>query len=225
MLFLGLCMPLPASDQITFSSIKGSHHTEISTLIMKEAYKRLGIKLEVKNFPGKRSIRLANDGEYAGELFRIDGMDTVFTNLIKVPVVISYIEGMAFTKNLEFDIEGWNSLSPYKLGVRAGIIFSDRGTKGMTRFEFNTNKKLFELLEAERVDLVIISRLNGLAEIQKMDETKVKALEPSIEKYNLFHYLHKDNKELLPKLIKVLNQMKAEGLMEKIRGAFIEKML
>ncbi len=217
---------LQASEQLIFSAIKGSMNSLVSGRVLKEAYRRINIDINIKEYPGARSIHNANNGDVDGELFRIDGITKEFTNLHKVPVPINMIEGIVLTKGLTFQVNGWKSLKPYVVGIQRGIKFTEDGTrkvKGLQTQIANGHGQLFRMLEAGRVDLIAVARLNGLHNIKDLDIPGIKVLHPVVQTYALFHYLHKDNEHLIPRITKSLREMEKEGLIKKIRDGFVEE--
>jgi len=216
--------PLFAKDTLIFSAIEGSVNSEISRIVMKEAYQRIGIEIEVKEYPGIRSLETSNAGEVDGELFRIANVHKKWTNLVMVPTPINKLEGVVFTKEVNFPVKGWESLKPYKIGVRRGIRFTDIGTQGMQRQIVDDNIALFKLLDMGRVDIIVIAFSNGFKILKQLQFSEVKSLHPPVASFPLHHYLHKKHQNLIPKLDAVLQDMAKEGLIQKIREQFLSKL-
>jgi polar amino acid transport system substrate-binding protein len=206
-----------------FSALEGTVNTDISELVLKEAYARLGIKINVRRYPGDRSLRYSNRGDTDGELFRIDNINFKYQNLVKVSVPVNEMEAVAYSKRDDIKASGWSSLLPYKVGIRKGVKFSEYGTKLMKPYVVNLNQQLVSILLKGKVDLIVLSRGNGLEMIKKFKSPEIKAIEPPIQKYSLFHYLHKKNSYLVPGLEKVLGEMEAEGFIKNLRKSVLEK--
>lgn len=215
---------LQANEVITLSAISESIGTSIAEKVLFEAYKRINIELEVKHYPAIRALQYSNSGFTDGEVNRIDGIETQYPNLIKVPVPIGHIDAMIFTKNTDFIPLGWNSLEGYKVGIRRGTKFAEQGIKDVLNikpFITNSEVQLFQLINSDRVDLIVTPRVSGLRMFQDHGITGIYALEPPLESYPLYHYLHKKNIHLLPEITRVLVEMENEGLIEKIRIDFL----
>lgn len=224
-IFLVMSGSLHAENKLMISAIKGSINTLISADVMTEAYRRIGVEIAVEEYPAKRALFFANEGKVDGELFRIADMEIEYPNLIRVPVVINHLDAMVYTKSANFTLNGWASLKPYKIGIRRGVKFSERGTRGMDTVAVNSNKALFEILDAGKVDIIVISRTNGLAISNKFKKTDIKLLEAPIESYPMYHYLHSKNKHLLLRLQTALQAMEKEGLIKKIRTRFLSELI
>ncbi|MDM8550323.1 transporter substrate-binding domain-containing protein [Desulfobacterales bacterium HSG2] len=212
---------LQAAEKLNFSSIEGSVNTLISEKVVTEAYRRIGIEVVVRQYPGLRSLKYSNEGETDGELFRIAGINNKFPNLLMVSVPVNRLEGMVFTKQTKFPVSGWDSLKPYKIGIQRGIKFSHKGTEGMNRSIRDSNEVLFRILNAGRIDIVVMARVNGLKMLRKLKIPGIRALDPPIESYPLYHYLHKKNRHLKPEITATLQEMEKEGLIQKTREQFI----
>lgn len=225
LLFLFL-LPLFSSQKLKFAGIHNSIISEITQKVIKEAYSRMGIEISIDYYPAKRSLIISNEGiDYDGELHRIGGIEKNFPNLVPIPIPINLLEGVVVTNKVHFEINGWKSLKPYLIGVRRGIVFTTNGTAGMNRVVLNTNEHLFQMLDAQRIDIVVISRINALKYIPEEQRLKLKILEPPIEVYNMYHYLHKKNAHLIPKLTSILKEMQKEGIIQKIRNDFIKTLI
>ena len=82
-----LAHPVPATERITLVTPLNTVDTVISEVIVREAYRRIGVEVEIQKYPAERALRLADQGVADGEVQRIDGIDKRYTNLIKVPAV------------------------------------------------------------------------------------------------------------------------------------------
>jgi len=225
-----LFLPLNASyaqteTKLVFSTIENSINAEVSSIVMAEAYKRIRIEIEIIPLPAKRTLIESNSGRFDGELFRLKGINKKWPNLIPVTIPINYMEGVVITKGVSFEVDGWKSLQAYDIGIRRGIRFSDDGTFGMKRQIVNSNKILFNMLEHGRLDIIVVTRSNGLKEMKLSSYSNFKMLEPAIEVYPLFHYLHAKNKELIPKIEAALLSMQKDGFLTKIRNQVLNDLM
>ena len=224
---LVFCLVTPvvyAQSVLTFSAIQDSDNSEISALVLQEAYAKIGIDIHITPFPAKRSLFYANEGLADGELFRIKGMEKKFENLVRVPVAINQLEAMVLTKAKKLEIKGWQSLSPYKIAIRRGVKFSEIGTEGMNRVTYNNNLALGRiLLEDNEVNLSIIARANGLQVMDELDHPDLHFVEPALAVYPLYHYLHKKHANLVDKLTPVLEKMVESGRTNEIRQTYLKR--
>lgn len=214
--------PSNAQDIIELSC-PHDYLTEMSARVLTEAYHRIGITLKLRIVPAERSLYQSNSGDTDGEVGRIQGIEQTYTNLIKVPTPVSYFEVMAFTKNLKFQVNGWESLKPYRIVARRGIKYAEKNTENMNREFTDSYKQAFKLVDLGRADICISSKINGILNIKNLNLKNINALEPPIQKFNLYHYIHKKNIRILPKIDSSLRGMHEDGLIEKIRKDYIEE--
>ena len=79
--------------------------------------------------PAERSIQDSNRNlnGVSGEINRILAVRETYKNLIPVMVPVNRIEGVAFAKKRDISLKkGWESLRPYKIGVRIGTKFAEK---------------------------------------------------------------------------------------------------
>lgn len=221
------CLLLGASiangRELVFSGIEGSVNSDISVRVLREAYGQLGFTVKYIPLPGERSLRTANNGDVDGEVFRVANVEKKYLNLIVVPTPINTLSGIAFSKR-HLPIAGWRSLEPYRIGIQVGIKFAERGTDAMNPTIVDTNEQLFQMLQADRIDVAVAAYTNGVATIAELGLSGIIALDPPIAEYPLYHYLHKKNAELIPALDAVLLRMEASGRTREIRAGALREL-
>jgi len=205
-----------AESNLRFSGIENSVNHEICTRILEQVYKDIGIKISTRAFPAERALILSNSGKFDGEVQRIDGISRDYPNLIKVPEPIFFLEGSAFVKNAEIVIHGWDSLAAYKIGIPRGIRYLEANTDGMNRIIASSLDQLFHLLNAGRIDVVVISTNYGQDFLNTHSNMNVKMVTPPIIRAPLYHYLHKKHKALVSVVETGIIKLKKEGKINRI---------
>jgi len=214
-----------AADSIVLVTPVNTVDTVISEVIVREAYRRLGISVTIKKYPGERALRLADAGKVDGEVQRIDGIAKNYPNLIQIKPAINFIAGTVFTKAVKFQVEGWQSLRPYRIGYVRGIKFAERNTEGMNALPAKDYSNLIRMLDKGRVDIAVSPSVNGWYQIRKMGAEGISDLSPPIMKFDLFHYLHKKHAALAPRISEVFMQMKKSGELSAFRRRVVSTML
>ncbi len=213
-----------SEDSLTFSGtddiIAGT-----AAKVLEEAYQRIGIPIYYEPLPSYRAIRLANAGIVDGEISRIAGFQKDFPDLIMIPVPVTTLEMLVFTKTDTFSVQGWKSLHPYTIAILRGIKLTEMGTDTMTRtFVSDYDQQLF-MLDKGRVDITIFARLEGLDYLCKQNLKKIRMLEPPVIKVDLYHYVHKKHQPLVEQITRTLEIMEQEGRITEIRNqVFVELM-
>jgi ABC-type amino acid transport substrate-binding protein len=216
-----------ASDsevRLEFSTIEESPDTIASGVVLREAYRRLGIEISIQHFSGAEALRQSNSGQVDGEVCRIDGASKQYTNLVQVSVPINYIQGAVFSKDPDLNLVGWHSLRPYRVGRVKGILFSERGTRGMETVVAEDYDQLIDLLDENEVDVVVAPYLNGRVAILEHPDGEDLKLNGVLESYLLYHYLHQKHRELVPAIERVLKGMVKDGTVTDMRDEVVSQL-
>ncbi len=182
-----------------------------------EALRRIGVGLEIIRLPAERALINANAGIDDGDLIRIAGLEKAYPNLVRVPEKMMDMNFVAFTKHVEIQTDGWQALKPYSIGIIKGWKILENNIPGAATLTLAEDaEQLFRLLEKDRVDLVLYSRWMGLARITRHNLRGVRVLTPPLVTKEMFMYLHKKHKPLVPKIAAALREIKAEGTYQRL---------
>ncbi|WP_419784072.1 substrate-binding periplasmic protein [Maridesulfovibrio sp.] len=216
-----------ASNKLVFSGMDAAV-VNSSAQVLKYAYSQMGIEIATRYYPIERALHSANAGLVDGEIVKIGGLEKQFPNLIQIPVPIFHTELVAISKNPDIKISGWESLAPYRLGLVRGVRIIQKGLKkgGCKNFVTSIDPDhIVKMLEADRIDIGIISRLGAMKALKHSQSNTIKILEPTIEVTPMYHYLNKEHADIVPKLISTLSQMNKSGQIAKINQHFIKHLL
>jgi ABC-type amino acid transport substrate-binding protein len=216
-----LILPVHAQKRLVLVTPPNTVDTVISEVITRRAYKRIGIEVKINKLPGERALRTANSGAADGEVQRIDGLTKNYRNLIQVYPAINFIEGVAFSSTKKFKIQGWQSLRPYRIGYIRGIKFAEKNTRDIESVSVSDYSRMFKMLAKGRFAIAVSPRLNGLYQMTRLGIDNIFELHPAIMRFELFHYLHKKHKSLIPKISAVFSAMAKSGELAKIRERVI----
>ncbi len=218
--FLALLLILMPTSAISQQTIKvATFNSPFSTVmreVMLEAYKRIDIDAQILHLPGKRALKLSSMGAVDAELYRMGFINETSPDLIKVPVPLYLFEIRAFSKNFDFKPDGWQSLQNYKVGVVSGVKITARNTEGMQKEAVNSVRHMFALLQNERIDIALTTNIAGSIAMKELKLNSIKALEPAVHSFPVYHFVHKNKRELVPKLTAALTQMKNQGVINQI---------
>lgn len=224
-ILLLLMMPLFAGAQtLKLSTFQKSPSQQLSTLILIESYKLLDIDLKVFHIPGSKALRYAQAGSVDGEVSRIVGVDQQFPNLIRVPEAVSYLEAAVFTKEVDIEVNDWDSLQPYVIGVPFGATFVTEHTKNLKQVLVPSDIHLLTMLALDELELVVNPLIDGLGRIRQQQLFHVRLLHESLSREYLYHYLHKKHEALVPKIADAIHSLKESGRLEEIRQEFVAQL-
>lgn len=215
-----------AQDTLVISKIEGGFlHEIVAEAVLTEAYQQLGITLTTEEKPAERALVDANEGVVDGDLIRKTGIEEQYPNLIMVPVSVTSVEWMAFTKQVQFAVQGWESLKPYLIAFELGLKVMEENTAGMNRIMRTSTEQVFQLLDRERVEVAVAVREDGLVAMKRLGLSGITMLEPPLERTPLYHYLHKKHAQLVPKLTEVLQKMGQDGRIKAIQDQVLGDIL
>ena len=196
--------------------------------VAQEIFKTIGYRLETVQLPAARGLTNANAGLEDGELVRVKGVDKLYSNLIRVPEKLIDMEFVVFSAQPIDLHQGWKSLDNKSVAFINGWNILEKNvpkTAEITRVK--DPKKLFTLLKNKRTDYVIYVQYSGYYFINLMNIKNVELRSPPLARRELYMYLHKKHKSLIPRLATALADMKQDGryqiLFDKHLSSYIPK--
>ena len=196
---------------------------KVAVGLIKAAYKKLGIEIEIHRLPGARSILQVDRGELDAELMRIKGMEKTFNNLVPVNIHLMYMQVAAFSRLKNISLQSWQDLKPHKIAYELGFKLLENNTKGMNVIKTNDPHHAFRLLNEDKVEIVIDLKLDGMSYIKHKGLKDVKVIEPALKTFAVFHYVHNKHKNLVPNLEQALVSMHESGESAKIHETIVNQ--
>ncbi len=185
--------------------------------LAKELFSRIGTNVKIIPLPSGRSIINANEGIDDGVIGRTPGMEEKYKNLIMVPVPVITFKFVAYSLDEKISVNGWDSFKPYSVGyIRGWYIYEKNLPKTKALTVVNNAEQLFNLLMNRRSDLILFEYYRGSWWNKHLNANAHLIGSPIAEK-NMYIYMHKKHKDLVPKLTKALNDMKNDGTYNTIK--------
>jgi polar amino acid transport system substrate-binding protein len=196
--------------------------------IVTEGFKRAGINMKYQTLPPERSLRNVNFGIDDVEAGRINGINKVYPNLVRVPVSIHSIDIVLLSRD-DFHSEGQHvenlsDLKHYNVGLIRGVkiaetIAKKAAPKSITKA--TSYHMLIKMLVSKRIDTIITSRI---ALLTMLGETKEKGLHMTskpLVSLPLYTHINKKYKHLIPRLEQSYKSMIEDGTIEKLHNNFL----
>ncbi len=215
-----------AADKMIFSTMGKDVEFPtklIAIRVVREAYRRIGITIEVKEYPALRALHISNSGLVDGELFRGEGVNKKFSNLMVVPIPLFENEWVAFSKDKSIQVNGCQSLRAYKVAIERGVPPAETCTQGMRVFSLTNEVQMFKMVNSGRADIAIDALLDGKSVMYDNNIQGVKALAPSLFKAQLYHYLHRRNEYLFSRVTESIKSVVDKGLPLKYEQEILEE--
>ena len=216
LLMFGFGSALASNPTLTFSTNNTPLDRKALELLSQECLRRVGVDLKLVSLPSERSLTAANQGEVDGEGLRVAGLggpDGPYPNLIQVPERFVRISFVAFAKNATISLDnGWDGLKPYRIAFINGWKMLEANAQGARVVNKVGNpEQLFRMLDEGRVDLVLYTYADGLLLARNLGLRSVAPLSPPLKEVDMYLYLHKKHRALVPKLSQALRELKADG--------------
>ena len=190
-------------------------HDGYADLIALEAFRRVGVELRLVELPPERGLLNANAGIQDGDLSRIAGIDEKYPNLIRVPEKFIDWEFTAFAKNPKLESD-WASIRNRPVAHIKGWKIYEQQLAGANLVTPVENvEQLFRLLAADRVDVALYERWQGLALMRSLNLHGISPRPSALATREMFIYLNKRHAALVPQLAAALRALKKEGFYQK----------
>ncbi|MED5621845.1 substrate-binding periplasmic protein [Ideonella sp. BN130291] len=191
-----------------------------------EAFRRLGLKAEFPYYPTKRLSALVDAGELDGDMLRRRSYGLAHPEQVQVDVPVIEVRFALYTAHPALRLARLEDLSAtgWQGHYRRGVLFCEDTLKAHVPAQrlaevTTTAQGLKSLLAGHTAFLCDIDLAvdNVLYSREIRGDERVRELLAMGPPEPLYPYLHKKNADLAPRLAAVLRQMKAEGLVERLR--------
>jgi len=221
LLFVPVCPTTASSGTVTVSTsykslLSTPEQTGMLDLLVKEAFRRIGLEAEVVFNPTGRSLEDVNEGLFDVEINRIEGMEKQYTNLVMVPEPNMVMHFVAFAKR-DLPIDGWDSLRGLSIGVVKGWKILEENTRGFPGVTLvPTETELFNMLDRDRIDVALYDELTGYEQISLRGFKGMRRVGPPLASREMHLYLHVKNRDLVEPVSEALRSMKEDGTHDEI---------
>lgn len=228
--------PVSAGQKMIMAALepKDSPTGKLVNLIYTEAFRRLGLELEYRYYPGKRASLMADEGKVDGELIRVGTYGDAHPDLVRVeePAILTAFS--AFSIDPAIQLAGWESLrdTRYKVEyLRGDRRAHDKLTKLVppdNLSAINSVTQGVKKIIAGRTDIYIgpesvvrqslqAEEIRQFLKTQGVRDSDIRTA-GVMEEIGLHAYMHKKYKDIASKLSTILKVMKEEGLIEKYQA-------
>lgn len=200
------------------SPLSNSEQTGHFDIIVKAAFAQLDKQVTIVAKPPERSLQDANAGITDGDFFRVSQIETLYPNLIKVPVPLYTLEFLAFGQHIEnVHFTQWQDLAPYSIGYIKGWKIIEKNIKDFTHtVVVSDHETLFKLLEINRLDIAIYSRVFGVDLMKRLNITNIQMSRHIFATEPMYLFLHKRHKNLVPALSRAFKALRSTAIYDPI---------
>lgn len=192
--------------------------TRAAVELLQEAYRMNGHELRPQLVPSQRALFMAENGLVDGDLFRIEGVEAEHPNLVPVPYPMFHGQVIVLLARSGDECADELPDGPLIAAVRRGVIIEKRAAQSLGLIPVDTGSyaQLEMLLDSGRVDLALISEIEGISPLTRRALRHHQKLCAPAARFTLFHYLHRRHAELANTLAETLEQLEASGEKQRI---------
>jgi polar amino acid transport system substrate-binding protein len=227
-----LLFPAPrvsAAEKLTINCDDGPPYSTpdqkgLSDLRVREAFRRAGLEIEIARVPSERALLNVDQGIDDGTYDRIAGVESAYPSLVMVPEPVTEFEFVAFSRRLDIRIADWSSLKPYSVGIVTGWKLLEANIREVRELlKVRDERQLFNLLDKNRADLVVIERRQGLEACRQNAGGVPHVLDPPLAVRKMYLYLNRKHAGLVQRLADALRGMNADGTSARIEREVMER--
>lgn len=194
-------------------------------LIYIEAFRQLGLPLEIRIFPAARAAAEAAAGNVDGEMARSFEYQDTQPKLIRVPEALFLASTIAYAKRPDIELApGWQSLrdTAYRVEYRFGYPIIERRLK-----EVVPEERLSGVRNADTgLHKLLLGRSDIYVDVEDVVEQQLTKPEfrdqglrrvATLQRGPIHGYLHQRHALLVPRLAAIIKKMRDSGQIERYR--------
>lgn len=189
-------------------------HGQYLMPLIKEAYEKIGIKIDYKALPSLRSLEMANS-VYDAEMGRTPAYIKEYERLTVVPVQLTTFNANVYTHDPSIHIKHIDDLNKYTIARRRGVKLLDQQFANHPDcIIVHDLVQMVELLAIKRIDVVLAVEMDfnyAIYELQTRGKKVPQLYYSTLFKSPIFHPINKKNSDLIPDLSRVLEDMVKGG--------------
>jgi len=173
---------------------------------LQQAYQQLGYQMQLVRLPAGRSLQMTNQGLYDGELFRIDGVQHEFPQLLQVPVQLASIKLLAYVASPRAqELQQWARQSDLRIGYVRGFRLVSQVRFAGKALPVTTLEQALGMLRQGKVDVLLEDQQSLLSLLPEgLAEAGISAQSGVLAEAGLYHYVHQRHAAIVPSLSRTL---------------------
>ncbi|GAA6203857.1 hypothetical protein [Thalassotalea sp. SU-HH00458] len=174
-----------------------------------ESYQKIGVDAEIVRLPTIRSLATANNSDWVdAELVRSAELAQNLIDYIMIPIPILSLSMRSYGNNVNQCFSTWESIKSSKVAFLRGFIsIKSRLIKHNIEFlEVETNEQALAMLQAHRVDVIIISEKLLPETVRSRLENNKNHCMKELEVIELYHFIRKRHQAIVPQLTQAIKE-------------------
>lgn len=200
--------------------------------IYPEAFKRLGLSVQIAVYPLQRLSVLVDQGAIDGDVARAPGYGAAHPDQVRVEEPLYEVTWALFAidPNLQLSSLAALSATNWSVGHMRGVGICENALKAQISsdrmIDVTSDAQAFSMMRRGRIQAHCAADLAALTlqyspEFRDINITRRLA---DVGSFLVYPYLHKRHADLAPRLAVALKQMRAEGLMDRYRAEVLREL-
>jgi len=177
-----------------------------------------GMKLKLVYLPLKRATFQLKRGGIHAEFARIANYQEHVPNAIRVIEPVAIIPVYVYTLKADFEVNGWDSLQPYKVLRVHGSLYSKKNLQKHNTQTVLTPLQAFRLLEANRADVFPLDFLSaqGILNLPEFSDTLIRRLDEPVHVLHTYTFFSTEYPKEALRFQDALIKLKESGVYKRI---------
>ena len=179
---------------------------------LSEAYRRLDVELESRGLPGQRVLGSFEAGLYDGVAARIFALGDRIPGIHRVHPPVAQLSGNVWVRaGSGISVSRPEDLANYVVAMPAALYTRGLAKHASETIELRETLQMFQMLEAERVDVVILDQTRARVDMADHGLDGFAMLDQPLSEFRLYHYLGPEHGDLASRVTEVLTSMHESG--------------
>ena len=203
---------------IAMAGETNEHTFTIATKLVREISAKMGTPIQLLPMPAKRSTVMLKTGDIHAELSRIASYTELVPTAIRVDEPIIRVPYYVYSSTQKFEVDGWNSLRPYKIVAVSGYAFVKKYMQSHDTYDVGTVESALQFIKLKRADLFVAAPISTetFFESSEFDTEGIYRLEPPVDYLNLYTFFSYKYPEYAKEYHAALVKLKDEGQYQKL---------
>jgi len=214
-----------AEQRLVLATLENTPNGRIGSAVLKQAYAKIGIEVEIYPTSGKRALMLSSTGALDGEVVRFGMVGDLHPSLHRVDVPLVRFAVSVFVNKENATEDMIDKLSDLRVGHLTGTVRLVKLTREFGDvWQASSNGELFGMLAAGHLDAVVSDTVAGRIALQQLGLGGIGELGQPLFHDNLYHFLHEKHAHLVPRITETLQVMTRTGELKAVVDAEIKSM-
>ena len=200
---------IPNDSYIIVSPVEAKWVKGIEFKII-QAYKNIGIDVEIIPLPAKRSLMEALHSDWVdAELGRVADAQKFLISYLKVPVPLFYADVVAISVQQGLKLTDWHQLQNHQVITLRGLVgITNRLKKHDIEFQQSTSlNQIYKMLANQRADVAILPSAFATKEVLADSVNGLEFTINKIDREPIYHFVHQRHQQLISQLTKSLTNL------------------